>query len=243
MNIIKNKAPDLKKVSFKCDSKLHDRLDEIEIFKLMNRHNFTLFLGKSGSGKTSLLTSFLKSRSAFKCVYSQIFVFMPPNSRTSLKDNFFEKNLPEEQIFDDLNFENLQLVYDVAQENRKDDMKTLIILDDVQKSLRDPDIARLLLHMVNNRRHASLSIWMACQTYNSIPRQIRQGLTDLFVFKINKTEQENIINEVLEYDKKQIEIINKNTFLKPHDFFYINTNSQRIFSNFNEMVFDHKFII
>jgi hypothetical protein len=168
---------------------------------------------------------------------------MPPNSRTSLKDNFFEKNLPEEQIFDDLNFENLQLVYDVAQENRKDDMKTLIILDDVQKSLRDPDIARLLLHMVNNRRHASLSVWMACQTYNSIPRQIRQGLTDLFVFKINKTEQENIINEVLEYDKKQIEIINKNTFLKPHDFFYINTNSQRIFSNFNEMVFDHKFII
>ena len=89
----------------------------------------------------------------------------------------------------------MQLVYDVAQENRKDDMKTLIILDDVQKSLRDPDIARLLLHMVNNRRHASLSIWMACQTYNSIPRQIRQGLTDLFVFKINKTEQEHIINE------------------------------------------------
>jgi hypothetical protein len=65
---------------------------------------------------------------------------------------------------------------------------------------------------------------------------------DRFI-KEQVAEQENIINEVLEYDKKQIEIINKNTFLKPHDFFYINTNSQRIFSNFNEMVFENKFII
>ena len=60
---------------------------------------------------------------------------------------------------------------------------------------------------------------MCCQTYNPIPRQVRQGLTDLFIFKINKTEQENIINEILEYDRRQNEIINKNTFLKPHDFF------------------------
>jgi len=237
MNIIKNKEPNLKKVSFKCDSKLHDRLDDIEIFKLMNKHNFTLFLGKAGSGKTSLLIQFLKSPSAFKCIFNQIFVFMPPNSRSSVSDNFFEKNLPEEQLFDELNEENLQLVYDIAQENRLNGMKTLIILDDVQKSLKDNNVSKLLLHMVNNRRHASLSIGMCCQTYNSIPRQVRQGLTDLFIFKINKTEQENIINEILEYDKKQNEIINKNTFLKPHDFFYINTNSQRIFTNFDEMKF------
>ena len=35
MNIIKYKEPDLKKVPFKCDSKLHDKLDDIENFKLM----------------------------------------------------------------------------------------------------------------------------------------------------------------------------------------------------------------
>jgi hypothetical protein len=94
--------------------------------------------------------------------------------------------------------------------------------------------------MVNNRRHARLSIWIAAQTFNSIPRQVRQGLTDLFIFKINKVEQENIINEILEYDKKQIDIINKNTFLKMHDFMCINTNSQRIFSNWSKLVFNEK---
>ena len=240
MNIIKYKEPNLKRVSFKCDSKLHDKLDEIEIFKLMNKHNFTLFLGKAGSGKTSLLISFLKSKNAFKCVYNQIFVFMPPNSRSSLKDRFFEKNLSEEQLFDELTLQNLELVYEIAQENAKENLKTLIILDDVQKQLKDNQISKLLLHMVNNRRHARLSIWMACQTFNSIPRQVRQGITDLFIFKINKVEQENIINEILEYDKKQIDIINKNTFLKRHDFMYINTNSQRIFSNWSELVFNEK---
>ena len=240
MNIIKYKEPDLKKVSFKCDSKLHDKLDDIEIFKLMNRHNFSLFLGKSGSGKTSLLISFLKSKNAFRCVYNQIFVFMPPNSRSSLKDNFFEKNLNEEQLFDELTLQNLETVYELAQENAKENLKTLIIFDDVQKQLKDNQFSKLLLHMVNNRRHARLSIWMACQTFNSIPRQVRQGITDLFIFKINKVEQENIINEILEYDKKQIDIINKNTFLKMHDFMYINTNSQRIFSNWSELVFNEK---
>ena len=143
-------------------------------------------------------------------------------------------------MFDELTLQNLETVYELAQENAKEGLKTLIILDDVQKQLKDNQISKLLLHMVNNRRHARLSIWMACQTFNSIPRQVRQGITDLFIFKINKVEQENIINEILEYDKKQIDIINKNTFLKMHDFMYINTNSQRIFSNWSELVFNEK---
>ena len=32
---------------------------------------------------------------------------MPSNSRSSLKDNFFDKNINEEQIFDDVNNDDL----------------------------------------------------------------------------------------------------------------------------------------
>ena len=56
---------------------------------------------------------------------------------------------------------------------------------------------------------------------------IRQGLTDLFVFKINKTEMENIFNEQIEQFKDNFMNIMKNVYDKPHTFLYINTNSQR----------------
>jgi len=46
---------------------------------------------------------------------------------------------------------------------------------------------------------------MACQTYNSIPRQVRQGLTNLFIFKVNKTEISNIFNEQVEIFRDKFE--------------------------------------
>ena len=78
----------------------------------MNKSNFTLFLGKAGSGKSSLLISFLQTPSLFKKVYHNIFLFMPSNSRNSIRNGFFDKNLPADQIYDDVNLENLQAVYD-----------------------------------------------------------------------------------------------------------------------------------
>ena len=89
INIKQNKKPKLCMPSFNVDNELSSKLNEYEITKLMNKSNFTLFLGRAGSGKTSLMTSFLKSPQLFKKVYHTIFLFMPSNSRSSLKDNFF----------------------------------------------------------------------------------------------------------------------------------------------------------
>ncbi len=80
--------------------------------------------------------------------------------------------------------------------------------------------------------------FFACQTYHSIPRQIRQGLTDLFVFKISKVEMQNIFNELFEQHKDRFTEILQFVFKKPHDFMYLNTSSQRIFSNWNELVLE-----
>jgi putative ribosome biogenesis GTPase RsgA len=60
-----NKKPNLNIPSFSVDNKLKDKLDNIEIFKLMNKSHFALFLGKAGSGKSSLVISFLNSKDAF----------------------------------------------------------------------------------------------------------------------------------------------------------------------------------
>ena len=228
-------APKLKLPKFSVDNELDEKLNDYEITKLMNRSNFTVFLGKAGSGKSSLLISFLKTPILFKRVYSNILLFMPPNSRASIKDSFFDKYLPKEQIYDDVDINNLQESYDLAKSNATEGENTLIIFDDVQKYFKGEN-EKLLLHMINNRRHARLSIWFAVQTYNSIPRQVRQGITDMFVFKISKIEMENIFSEQIEQHKELFVEILKLVFQKSHDFMYINTNTQRIFSNWNELL-------
>ena len=138
---------------------------------------------------------------------------------------------------DDVTVENLHEVYEIAQANANDEYSTLMIFDDVQKYFKGQN-EKFLLHMINNRRHARLSLWFACQTYNSIPRQVRQGITDMFVFKINKTEMENIFMEQIEQHKERFIEILKFVFQKNHDFMYLNTNSQRLFSNWNELLIE-----
>lgn len=232
-----NEVPKLTIPKFSVDNELDNKLNSYDITKLMNKSNFTVFLGKAGSGKSSLLISFLKSKALFYRTYHTIILFMPPNSRQSIRGGFFDKYLPASQIYDDVTVENLQEAYAVAEANAKEDYTTLMIFDDVQKYLKGEN-EKFLLHMINNRRHARLSLWFACQTYNSIPRQVRQGITDMFVFKINKTEMENIFTEQIEQHKERFIEILKFVFQKNHDFMYLNTNSQRMFTNWNELLIE-----
>ncbi len=230
-----NKEPKLVMPSFSVDDILAPKLNKYDILKLMNKSNFTLFLGKAGSGKSSLLIGLLGSKTGFRKVYNQIFLFCPPNSRQSIKNSFWDK-LPDEQIYDELNLDNLQQVYDEAQKNALEGMKTLIILDDVQKYLKGK-CEKFLLHIINNRRHSFISIWVAAQNYFQIPKSVRSGLTDIFVFKASKKEIECLNEEQVETSQdKFIDIIHKYCFKEPHDFMYINTNTQRLFSNWNEIL-------
>ena len=234
--IKQNKEPQLKKPVFLVDGKLDDKLDEYEITKLMNKSNFTLFCSKSGGGKTTMIVSFLNTSHLFKKVYHTIYLFMGKNSRDSIKGSFFDKNISEEQIYDELNVENLNDVYEKVKEDAKEDYRSLIIFDDVQKQLKDKDVEKQLLHMVNNRRHLKLSLWLANQNYFALPKQVRFGLTDIFLFNVSKKELENINDEQLELPKDVFNSVVKMCFNQPHDFMYINPNTERIFSNWDEII-------
>lgn len=232
-----NECPPLKKPSFLCDTKLHTKLDSYEATSLINRSNFTLFLGKPGSGKTSLMVSLLDTPQLFKKCFHKIIVFMPSHSRGSLKNNIFEQ-LPEEQLYDRLDAEAINEVFDQIESNAEDGKFTLIILDDVQQNLKDKYVAKKLLEIAANRRHLKTSIWLLAQTYKSIPRQIRQVITNLFVFKINKTEMENIFSEQVELFKEHFQRILKKAYMEPHDYLFIDTSSQRLFRGFDEILLE-----
>jgi hypothetical protein len=236
--IKENKEPPLKKPVFLVDGKLDDKLDEYEITKLMNKSNFSLFCSKAGGGKTTMIVSLLNTPNLFKRVYHTIYLFMGRNSRTSIKGSFFDKNIGDEQIYDELNVDNLKAVYKKIIEDANEGYKSLIIFDDVQKQMKDNDVEKVLLEIVNNRRHLGLSLWLANQNYFALPKQVRFGLTDIFLFNVSKKELENINDEQIELPKDVFNSIIKMCFKNPHDFMYVNTDSQRIFCNWDEVIIE-----
>lgn len=236
--IINNKEPNLKRPTFLVDGKLDSKLDLYEITKLMNKSNFTLFLGPAGSGKTSMIISFLNTENLFKRVYHTVYLFMGKNSRDSIKGTFFDKQIPPEQIYDDLTEDNLNEVYNKIKDDAEEGYLSLILMDDVQRQMKDKKVEKLLLHMVNNRRHLKTSIWCANQNYINIPRPVRLGLTNIFCWKVKKREIENLLTEQIELPKDKFEEINKLCFKEPHDFMFLDSNSQRLFSCWNEIKID-----
>jgi hypothetical protein len=236
IEIIKNKAPALARPEFSVDGRLAKKLDHFEVTKLMNKSNFTLYLGKAGSGKTSMLVSMLNTPSLFKGVFHNVFLFMGKNSRDSIKGSFFDKEVPPEDIFDELTFENLNAVYDKIRDDAEEGYKSLIIMDDVQRQMKDSEVQKLLLHLVNNRRHLKSTLFLANQNYKSLPKQVRMVLTNLFVWKVNKKEFESLFEEQVEMHKDRFLDVLSTLYKDPHDFLFIDTSTQRIFDNFDEIV-------
>ena len=232
-----NEAPDLRKPCFKCDTKLHSKLDNFELTSLLNKSNFTLFLGPPASGKTTMMISLLNTPTLFKRVFTKIFVFMPSHSRGSLKDNIFEQ-LPENQLYDSLTNETIDDVFDQIEEVADDGGFSLLILDDQQAYLKDKYVTKRLTEIVCNRRHLRTSVWLIAQTYKSIPKQIRQVLTNLFVFKVRKSEMANIFEEQVELMKDNFQDVVKMVYKTPHNYLFIDTATQRIFKNFDEIILE-----
>lgn len=232
-----NNKPKMNSPTFLCDNKLHKKLDAYDATSLINKSNFTLFLGKPGSGKTSLMLSMLNTPELFKQCYHKIYVVMPSHSRGSLKNNIFEQ-LPDNQLYDTLDVETINDVFNNIENNADEGIFSLIILDDVQQYLKETYIAKRLLEIVANRRHLKTSVWLLAQTYKSIPRQIRQVLTNLFIFKINKSEMENIFNEQVELFKDNFNMVLHKAYKDPHDYLFVDTASQRIFKGFDEIILD-----
>ena len=182
MKIQKNKAPKLKHCKMNCDSGIHPKLDNYEISKFMNCHTTNLFIGKPGSGKTSLVVSLFKSEEVLNKVYNSIFLFQPSHSRASMEDDIFESIRNK---FDELNYENLEQVMDQIKDQ---DTKycNCIIFDDQTAYLKDKSVKKLLKELIYNRRHLRTSVFFLCQTYMSVEPDIRKLFSNLFIFRVSK---------------------------------------------------------
>jgi hypothetical protein len=220
------------------DGRLAQHLEKDPIFTLMNKSHFCLFAGKAGSGKSTAAFSFLGSENAMKGVFETVILFMPPNSRASIQGGpSFGKGV-NVVLYDDMTPDTLNEAYDMAQQNALAGRKTLIIFDDMQRFFREKENKSIVLHMVNNRRHARLCLWAICQNYLSLERPLRSGITDVFMFKSSKKEMEAVVDEQLEMSPAAFREIQPFLAGDAHGFLYLNTLTQKLFSGWSEIVYE-----
>jgi hypothetical protein len=232
-----NNKPHLTKIKFECDNEIHKKLNEFELTKdFMNKSNTTVFIGRQGSGKTSLMVNFVKS--LYKKCFHEIIVFMPNTSRKSLSNNIFDKNLDENQIYEELNQQNISLVYEKLKDNSQNGYRTLIIYDDVQKALKDHSVLLSLKNIIANQRHLKDVNFILIQNYFSMEKSLRELINNVILFKLNKSQTEKIFNEVVETAKDKFTEIRNLVFNEPYQWMFINCSSQRIFKGFDEIIYD-----
>ena len=87
MRLLVHNKPKLKMPEFKVDEPLSKNIDD-PLLSNMNRSFCCGLVGKAGSGKNSLMISFIQSpKKYFKKVFNKIYVFMPNSSRNSMKQS------------------------------------------------------------------------------------------------------------------------------------------------------------
>lgn len=237
IKIIENEKPDVEKVNFLCDEKISEKLDEFPMVRdNLNCYNTTLLVGRQGSGKTSLTINIVKK--LYKKKFHQIFVFMPQTSRNSLNPDIF-KVLPENQLFEELNYENLMSVYEQLKQNSANEKKTLIIMDDVQKSLKDGDIVKEFKNIVSNQRHLKVVNLILLQNYFSLSNIVREIVNNVIFFKMDKKQTEKIFNEVAELPREVFDTLSDFVFDEPHNWMMINQRYKRFYKMWDEIIIEY----
>jgi len=235
MEIKENKKPIFKKVKMKCDMELSPKLNEYELTKdFMNKFNTTVLVGRQGSGKTSLLINLVKT--LFKKCFHNIYVVMKETSRMSLDNNIFDNNLPEEQLYEDLTPEVLNELYEKIKSNAKNGEYSLLILDDQQSEMKNPLVVKTLKKMVANQRHLHLVNMIILQNYQALDKSIRKIINNLIFFKMDKGQNQDIMEEAIPFKKDQFEEIIKIGFQEPYSWIFINLNTGRTFKMWDEIM-------
>jgi hypothetical protein len=236
IKIIENDKPNFKKIKFNCDEKICEKLDKFPMIRdHLNTYNTTLFVGRQGSGKTSLAINFI--REVYKKKFHKIYVFMPETSRKSLFNNLFDV-LPDEQKFEELNDETISYVYEQLKENRKNNLKSLILYDDVQNMLKNSGVLKSLNNIVANQRHLFVVNFMLAQNFFKVDPSIREIINNLIFFKMDKVQTLKIFNKLVEIPKDKYDMLLDKVFDDGgHNWCMINIKSKRMYKGFDEIIF------
>ena len=235
LQIKKNKSLILEKPEFNCDDGINPKLNNYDMLSHFNKYTFNGVIGKPGSGKTSLIMSWLSSKKVFKKMFYHVLVVMPISSIKSMKKNPF-KDHPEEKCFNELNLSSIEKIYNMLEENSSKNQNSLLIMDDVGASLKNPSIKTIMRKIIYNRRHLKVQIIILLQSFMSLEKEIRKLFNNVIIFKPSKVEFINLFEELFETEKDLALDIMNISYDEAHNYIMLNVDSQKIYKNFDEII-------
>jgi hypothetical protein len=208
---------------FSCDQSIHKQI----VPPLPCTPFFLTITGSAGFGKTSMLVNLLTSPQAYKKAVHAVHCIIPAHSVASLKKNIFAKH---PRMHDELNFANLDRIYEQLMKDSVEKMSSLLIMDDVTASLKNLEIQMLLKKIIFNRRHYRVSIICLVQSFNAMPLAIRKTISHLACYKPrNKKEMSAIWEEPIFLDKETGEALQRFVFDKPYSFLFAYADTDELY--------------
>jgi len=231
--ITKNDKLHVRKVKMNTDHVLNpDFCEPLDTF----RNGFCVCInGPSGSGKTNLLVNLISNKSkknipqSFRGCFDNIFVISP--SLHTLEDNPFE-NL--EHVYDELNEETIEKYYSMVEEKDDDEEEQnffLLILDDVADDIKDKQVYKKLLKLINKRRHLNTSIFILSQNIIQLSSAIRKNLSHIFTFKLKTIAEKEKVYEYTGKPKKYMDEFYNFIFDERHIFLLIDLSMKKSGNN------------
>lgn len=240
MIIKKLEKPQLQRIKMSCDKIIHKKLTEYPMTNdVWSTASFNIICGKMGQGKTSLLTNLVKN--VFNKCFESIYVIMPPSSRASIENDIYGKHIPEEQLFDTLTQEHLLQIYEDLQENTSEGYNSLLIIDDFQAQLKEPEIIKTLQKIITKMRHLRCTTFLLQQNFQALAKPLRELTSNLILFNLGKSQLSKIFIEIMQMDKTKFEQLVKIAFVDTHDWILVNFHkSRKIYKMFDEIIMDEE---
>jgi len=238
------------KIQMKCDKCITDSKGRSVAAPLMDTSHFYIISGASGSGKSNLIVNLLKSnkttkdkthKKSYRNAFDNIILVSP--SAHTIKDSPLE-NISDDQKFDSISDEVFGLVDSMTEDSIQENTHTLLILDDVSSQLRLKENEKKLNHLIKNRRHLNLSIWIVTHKSTDASPALRSNANLIFLFKPKTTREiDTIQSEYMMMSKQRADEIMNAAYKDRYDFLLIDTSLRtgsefRFFRNYNELVFE-----
>ena len=227
--------PVFEKVKMGCDRVIDKRLMEYPMCAdAFSTSHFSVICAPMGYGKTSLVVSYLKT--IWRKCYDWIYVVIHESSRRSIDNDLFGKELPEDQMYSELTEGILDELIEKLEENTKNDEFSLIVIDDMQSTFKDPMVAVKLQKLVLKLRHLRTTIVLLQQSFTALPKILRKVVFNWVLFNLSKSELEDIFEQTIKLKRQTFDKLIKMCFQDKHDYILLNTRTNRIFKGFDEII-------
>lgn len=251
-----NDIKQLKPIKERQDIFIPDITDE----NIPRRNGFIWVLaGSGGSGKTSLMLSMFKSKNYFRNKFHNIYYICPECSMDSVKEHPFATH---DKVYNDLNVETLDMIYNQLIDNKPVEKKTkkinkksnfdddtiqnsdeykeheieysCLIIDDFADQLKNKFIQNYLKRFLVKTRHLKCAVIFTLQSYYLFPKLLRKMIHYATIFAPRNIEERiSIGNELINLNKDDTLKLFDYVFDKPYNHLSIDTVDNKIYKNFN----------